>query len=65
MAVGTARITATVSALVLSAPVTRSQSVRVRFKGIRVITPTVTDSIPGLGQTRAVSIQDSTTRARW
>ena len=57
LAIGTAKITATVSAPELSAPVTRSQSMRVRFKGIRVIAPTASDSISGLGQTRSVSTQ--------
>jgi len=57
LAVGTAKITARVMAPELGAGVTRSQNVRVRFAGIKVVTPVVIDSIVGLGQTRTVAIQ--------
>jgi alpha-tubulin suppressor-like RCC1 family protein len=55
--IGSAKITVRVLAPELGDGVTRSTNVRVRFAGIRVITPLVTDSIQGLGQTRSVSIQ--------
>jgi hypothetical protein len=54
---GTAKITARVLAPELGAGVTHSKLVRVRFKGIKVVTPVATDSIDGLGYTRTVAVQ--------
>lgn len=57
LAIGTAKLTAHVLAPELGAGVTKSQDVRVRYKGIRVTAPTVTDSMTGLGQSRSIMVQ--------
>jgi hypothetical protein len=56
-ALGTAKVTAKILAPELGAGVTISQNVRVRYKGIKLLTPLVVDSMSGLGQTRTATYQ--------
>jgi len=56
LSIGTANITVRLLGMELDTGVVKTQEVRVRYKGIRVTSPSTLDTITGLGQTRAVSV---------